>query len=106
MKRTIVQAVAAFFAAVLCAFQGMAAADELEQDWIAQDGPAPAGMTHEAWREQKLARRAERLKGVRAVSDRWAYCRHYVMGGSHYAYTEALSDAQHERTYLAIGSSL
>ena len=106
MTRTAVQAAAALGVAALCVFQGMAAADELEQDWIAQDGPMPANMTHEAWREQKLARRAERLKRVRAVSDRWVYCRHYVMGGSHYAHTEALSDAQNERTYLAIGSSL
>ncbi len=34
-----------------------------------------------------------------------AYARHAVMGGSHYAYTEALSDAQNERTFIA-GSEL
>lgn len=88
------------------ALPAAAPSDELEADWIAQDGPVPTNVTHAAWRAKNLARRAERLKAVRAVSDRWAYCRHYVMGGSHYAYTEALSDAQRERTYLAIGSSL
>ena len=80
---------------------------ELAADWIAQDGEMPEGMARKAWRAEKLARRAERLKPVVALATRWAYCRHYVMGGSHYAYTEALSDAAAERTFPArIGSSL
>ncbi len=79
---------------------------ELAADWISQDGPIPAGLTEKAWRAKMLARRAERLKPVLKMAKRWVYCRHYVMGGSHYAYTEAVSDAANERTYLRIGSSL
>lgn len=81
------------------------AVDELEADWLAQ-APMPAEEDPARWRARHLKRRAERLKAVVAVSPRWVYCRHYVMGGSHYAYTEALSDAQNERTFHAIGSSL
>ena len=81
------------------------AEDELEADWLAQ-APIPAGQSHEAWRRDMLARRRARLAKTAAFASRWVYCRHYVMGGSHYAYTEALSDARAERTYLKIGSSL
>lgn len=108
--------------------------DELLADWLRQDAALPPAVsfeksgvetnfakafarhgivrkgTNETWsallpryRAACLRRRAERLKGV---PDTWVYCRHYVMGGSHYAYTEALSDAQSERTYPVIGSSL
>ena len=84
----------------------MAVADELEADWIAQDGAASTNMTHEAWRAEMLARRERRLAPVAAFAKKWVYCRHYVMGGSRYAYTEAISDAHDERTFLKIGSSL
>ncbi len=108
--------------------------DELLCDWLSQDaGIAPGkqfantGVTvrvakalarhgiekraDEKWpdamgryRTACAKRRASRLRVL--AGTRWVYCRHYVMGGSHYAYTEALSDAQSERTYLPIGSSL
>ena len=81
------------------------AVDELEADWLVQE-PMPMGVSRAEWRARRLKLRTERLKSVVALSPRWVYCRHYVMGGSHYAYTEALSDAQNERTFLAIGSSL
>ena len=81
-------------------------ADELEADWIAQDGAAPRAEERAAWREKMLSRRAERLAPVAKFAKKWAYCRHWVMGGSHYAYTEAISDAHAERTFLKIGSSL
>ena len=81
--------VAAFVVAMV------AAADELEVDWLTQDGAAATNnVSHEAWRAQMLARRARRLAPVAAFAKKWVYCRHYVMGGSHYAYTEALSDAK------------
>lgn len=93
--------VAAFVVAMV------AAADELEVDWLTQDGAAATNnVSHEAWRAQMLARRARRLAPVAAFAKKWVYCRHYVMGGSHYAYTEALSDAKGWRSYAAIGSSL
>ena len=79
--------------------------DELEADWSLQT-PVREGQTRDDWRRDMLARRRARLAKTAAFASRWAYCRHYVMGGSHYAYTEALSDARSERTYLPIGSSL
>ncbi len=88
------------------AARGAQPVDELMADWLAQDGGLPPGKTEAEYRKDCLARRAKRLKDVAAFARRWVYCRHYVMGGSHYAYTEALSDAQSERTYLRIGSSL
>ena len=54
-------------AALVCA-GAEGPADEMEAAWIAQDGPIPTNMTHAAWRAQKLARRAERLKPVAAMS--------------------------------------
>ncbi len=48
-------------------------------------------------------RRAQRLARVKAEMPRLVYARHFVMGGSHYAYTEALSDAQAERNFRAGG---
>ena len=81
------------------------AEDELEADWLAQ-ASVPAGRSRDDWRREMRSRRHRRLEKTAAFASRWVYCRHYVMGGSHYAYTEALSDARAERTYLRIGSSL
>lgn len=95
-------AAAALTASVLFAQQPP---DELEADWAAQT-PLREGQTLEDWRREMLSRRRVRLAKTAAFAPRWVYCRHYVMGGSHYAYTEALSDARAERTYLKIGSAL
>jgi hypothetical protein len=56
-----------------------------------------------AYRAACAARRARRLARMKADFPRLVYARHFVMGGSHYAYTEALSDAQAERTFRAGG---
>ena len=85
---------------------GAYALDELEADWIVQDGVASTNMPYKAWHAKMLKRRAERLAPVAKYAKKWVYCRHWVMGGSHYAYTEAVSDAHAERTFLKIGSSL
>jgi hypothetical protein len=107
--------------------------DELLADWLRQDlgvadaanlfsdgnGPAkfrqavervgakvPAGddaALLAAYRKACLERRVRRLARVKAEMPRLVYARHYVMGGSHYAYTEALSDAQAERNFRAGG---
>ena len=90
----------------ICAVAGGPPRDELVDEWLRQDGGMPKDVSAADYRARCIARRAARLKGVVDFARRWAYCRHYVMGGSHYAYTEALSDAQNERTFLAIGSSL
>ena len=81
--------------------------DELEVDWVAQqDGVPPSDAERGKWRVSMLERRTRRLAPVVKMSKKWVYCRHYVMGGSHYAYTEAVSDAHAERTFPRIGSSL
>ena len=93
-------------AALVCA-GAEGPADEMEAVWIAQDGPIPTNMTHAAWRAEKLARRAERLKPVVAMSKTWVYCRHYVLGRrSTFLHLSELSDAFEQRSYRAIGSSL
>ena len=48
-------------------------------------------------------RRQARLTELTNAVPRIVYARHFVMGGSHYAYTEALSDAQAERQFRAGG---
>ena len=106
MKTASTVTLAAAFAAAL-AFGADAAfspADEMEADWLAQGGAT--NMAHGAWRAKMLRRRASRLAPVAKFAKKWVYCRHWVMGGSHYAYTEAVSDAHAERTFLRIGSSL
>jgi len=50
-------------------------------------------------------RRAARLVGLKAKCQKIVFTRHFNMGGSHYAYTEAQSDAQAERQYQP-GASL
>jgi hypothetical protein len=50
-------------------------------------------------------RRAQRLKTVLRQAPRIVFTKHFNMGGSHYAYTEAQSDAQHERNFFP-GSEL
>jgi len=50
-----------------------------------------------------VARRTARLKPLVETFPMLVYARHAVMGGSHYAYTEALSDAQAERNFTAGG---
>ena len=56
-----------------------------------------------AYRAACAERRARRLAPVKAGLPRLVYARHFVMGSSHYAYTEALSDAQNERSFRAGG---
>ncbi|MDR1497926.1 MAG: hypothetical protein LBS59_05895 [Puniceicoccales bacterium] len=64
--------------------------------------PAKAG-TLTDYRALCLTRRAKRIKTATANTPRIVYARHFVMGGSHYAYTEALSDAQNERYFVPGG---
>ena len=67
----------------------------IEADWMAQDGVTNATPDY---LRTCAARRAERLAGVpRQI----VFVKHYNLTGSHYAYTEGQSDAQHERTFKA-----
>jgi hypothetical protein len=51
------------------------------------------------------ARRKERLRVVRRLAPRIVFTRRHHLAGSHYAYTEGQSDAQHERHFRP-GSAL
>ena len=112
------------------------AADELLDDWIAQDAGlgvrqvvtdqnraallmragAKLGLARRdgedeaAWiaryRAACVARRKTRLAGAAKLARHWVYARHYVMGGSYCAYTEALSDAAAERSWGPVGGGL
>ena len=61
------------------------------------------------WKDLYVAacrcRRELRLHGLVEKYPRIVFTKHYDMGGSHYAYTEGQSDAQHER-YFVPGSAL
>jgi len=59
----------------------------------------------ETYSELCERRRATRLKSFLAKAPRLVFTRHFNLGGSHYAYTEALSDAQQERNFIP-GSEL
>ena len=50
-------------------------------------------------------RRGIRLKPLLETCRKIVFTKHFDMGGSHYAYTEAQSDAQHERNFVP-GSAL
>ena len=50
-------------------------------------------------------RRSIRLRPLLEKCNKIVFTKHYNMGGSHYAYTEGQSDAQHERTFVP-GSAL
>ena len=76
-----------------------AARARIEADWMAQDGVTNA--TPDYLRACE-ARRAERLAQVPA---RIAFVKHFNLSGSHYAYTEAQTDAQAERNFRP-GASL
>jgi len=56
-----------------------------------------------AWKELYVAacelRRHNRLASLRKAANKIVFAKHYNLGGSHYAYTEGLSDAQAERHF-------
>ena len=72
-----------------------AAQEKLQADAV------PAG--DPAWLELYVRacaqRREQRLATARRLAPRFVFARHYNLGGSHYAYTEGLSDAQNERHF-------
>ncbi len=63
----------------------------------------PQSVESQRWLELYLrageARRETRLERLRHQYPQWIFTKHYTMGGSHYAYTEGQSDAQHERNF-------
>ncbi|MGL4595792.1 MAG: hypothetical protein ACRCUY_13805, partial [Thermoguttaceae bacterium] len=76
----------------------------LVTDWLLQDGK-----TAESVDADYLAacqkRRDERLVNLKSEFPKIVFVKHFDLGGSHYAYTEAQSDAQAERNFVP-GSAL
>jgi hypothetical protein len=67
------------------------------RDWMRQDGRTSAPDADYIQSRQK--RRDERLKTLKAAFPKIVFTKHFDLGGSHYAYTEAQSDAQAERNF-------
>jgi hypothetical protein len=65
----------------------------------------PDSSWKELYRDACLVRRAVRLRTLVARVPQMIFTKHYDLGGSHYAYTEGLSDAQAERQFVP-GSAL
>ena len=69
------------------------------RNWMVQDSVTNATPDYIKSCEQ---RRSQRLA---SVPKRFVFAKHFNLNGSHYAYTEAQSDAQHERNFIP-GSAL
>lgn len=73
-------------------------------DWCKQDGKA-AEDADDAYLKACKERRDARLKTLKETFPKIVFTKHFDLGGSHYAYTEAQSDAQAERNFVP-GSAL
>jgi hypothetical protein len=74
------------------------------QRWLGATRPTIRCGPNCTWTPPVL-RRAARLAPHRDMLQRVVFAKHFLMGGSHYAYTEGQSDAQHERHFRP-GSAL
>ncbi len=70
-----------------------------------KDVPGTDPRWKEAYVEACRARRSVRLDSAKKLAPKLVFTKHYNLGGSHYAYTEGVSDAQAERTFIP-GSQL
>lgn len=61
--------------------------------------PADPGWL-EVYEDACFHRRAARLRAFADLVPRFVFTKHYTLGGSHYAYTEGLSNAQNERHFI------
>ncbi|MBN2024592.1 MAG: hypothetical protein JW809_17570 [Pirellulales bacterium] len=79
--------------------------DDLRARLVELDNVGPDDPRWERlYRDACIKRRAARLRTVQEKTPRIVFTKHYDLGGSHYAYTEGQSDAQHERTFVPGGS--
>ncbi|MDO4630016.1 MAG: hypothetical protein Q4C70_12615 [Planctomycetia bacterium] len=75
-------------------------AECFQGELTALDGvPGTDARWQELYRRAASARRALRLSSAHKMVPRMVFTKHHNLGGSHYAYTDALSDAQAERTF-------
>jgi hypothetical protein len=72
---------------------------------VARGDEADNPVWAELYLDAAVLRRAARLAPHRGMLQRVVFAKHFLMGGSHYAYTEGQSDAQHERHFRP-GSAL
>lgn len=64
-----------------------------------QSTPAGLGRWLELYLRAAGMRREMRLRNLCRRYPQWVFTKHCILGGSHYAYTEGQSDAQHERQF-------
>ena len=68
---------------------------------IQQAGVSPSDpMWLKIYEEACFQRRRHRLGRLAAETPQFIFTKHYTLGGSHYAYTEGLSNAHHERHFI------
>ena len=110
VDRTVDAAVgAAEVTRVLAQLEAEGGSDALQQlrerrNRLARDQAAGTDWA-ELYLDAAVVRRAERLARHQDMIRRVVFAKHYNLGGSHYAYTEGQSDAQHERHFYP-GSEL
>jgi len=56
------------------------------------------------YRKAAAERREHRLARLKGLCGKFVFVKHFILGGSHYAYTEALSDGQGQRFFLPGGA--
>jgi len=66
---------------------------------VSQSAPAELGQWIELYLRAAGLRRETRLRNLHRQYPQWVFTKHCILGGSHYAYTEGQSDAQHERQF-------
>ncbi len=66
---------------------------------VSRSAPAEPKQWLELYFRAADLRRDKRLQNLRQQYPRWIFTKHCILGGSHYAYTEGQSDAQHERQF-------
>ncbi len=68
---------------------------------LVQAGAEPSDVRWlEVYEEACFHRRGVRLRQLAGLVSRFVFTKHYTLGGSHYAYTEGLSNAQNERHFI------
>ena len=81
------------------AWAELTADSPLVKDWILQDSRTEP--VDDAYIKACQERRDTRLKTLKEQFPKIVFTKHFDLGGSHYAYTEAQSDAQAERNFVA-----
>ena len=78
---------------------GAAALRERLDRLVAVNTPADDARWLDLYVEACRRRRQLRLESLAKQTPQFVFTKHYTLGGSHYAYTEGQSDAQHERHF-------